>query len=60
MKPDVHIFTSTKLDWVDLTGEKERGVPIYEGYYRRSEVWSKEANARFDILKSISTDLNAS
>ena len=51
VKPDAHIFTSTKLDWVDLTSEKERGVPIMEQRYRRSQVWRKDANERFDVLK---------
>jgi hypothetical protein len=59
MKPDVHIFTTTKLDWVDLSGEREKGVPIFEKTYRRSEVWSKEANRRFEVLKGNNPDLNA-
>jgi hypothetical protein len=51
VRPDAHIFTSTKLDWVDLTSEMERGVPILAGKYQRSEVWRKGANERFDLLK---------
>lgn len=51
VKPDVHIFTSTKLDWVDLTSEKERGVPILEKSYLRSQVWRKDANERYDVLE---------
>lgn len=51
VKPDVHIWTSTKMDWVDLTGEKARGVPIMEGPYRLHQVWRKEALERFTILK---------
>lgn len=52
VKPDIHIFTSTKMDWVDLTSEKERGVPIIEeGDYQRSQVWRKDALERFDVLK---------
>ncbi|ORY09839.1 Mss4-like protein [Clohesyomyces aquaticus] len=50
-KPDVHIFTSTKMDWVDLSGEKARGVPIFEESYRRIHVWRNDANERFDLLK---------
>jgi hypothetical protein len=60
IRPDVHIWTSTKLDWVDLASEKERGVPIFEEYYRRSEVWSEENNKRFETLKAKYADLNAS
>ncbi|KAF2714816.1 hypothetical protein K504DRAFT_529080 [Pleomassaria siparia CBS 279.74] len=51
VKPDVHIFTSTKMDWVDLTSERERGVPILEKGYKREDVWSREANERFAALK---------
>ena len=51
VKPDVHIFTSTKLDWVDLTSEKERGVPIMEKRYKRRQVWRKDANERYDVLE---------
>jgi hypothetical protein len=51
IKPDVHIFTSTKLDWVDLTSEKERGIPILEGSYRRAQVWRKDALERYNVLK---------
>ncbi|KAF2691799.1 hypothetical protein K458DRAFT_411509 [Lentithecium fluviatile CBS 122367] len=51
VRPDAHIFTSTKMDWVDLTGEKERGLPIFEASYKRKEAWGKEANERFNRLK---------
>lgn len=51
VKPDVHIYTSTKMDWVDLSSEKERGIPIMEKSYRRKQLWRKEANERFDALK---------
>lgn len=52
IKPDIHIFTSSKMEWVDLTSERERGVPIVEERaYTRREVWSKESNERFDALK---------
>jgi hypothetical protein len=50
VKPNVHIFTSTKMDWVDLTSEKERGIRIMEGSYRRSQVWRKDALERYDVL----------
>ncbi|KAF2126882.1 hypothetical protein P153DRAFT_368910 [Dothidotthia symphoricarpi CBS 119687] len=51
VRPDVHIFTSTKLSWVDLTSEKERGVPVMEEYYERSKVWRKDALERSEVLK---------
>ncbi|MCJ1231254.1 hypothetical protein MMC12_007931 [Toensbergia leucococca] len=50
VRPTGHIFTSTKLDWIDLTGERERGVPVVQERYKRREVWSDEANARYDVL----------
>lgn len=50
VKPDVHVFTSTKLDFVDLSGEKERGVPILEGMYEPSQVWRKDAMERLEVL----------
>jgi hypothetical protein len=51
VKPDIHIFTSTKMDWIDLTSEKERGVPIMEEFYKWSQVWRKDALGRLDVLK---------
>jgi hypothetical protein len=49
-KPDVHVFTLTKMDWVDLTDEKEKGVPIMEGASQRNDVWRKDALERYDLL----------
>ena len=40
--PDVHIFTSTRLPWVVLPD----GVPAFEEYYRRSEMWPADSLAR--------------
>lgn len=41
--PDIHIFTSTKLKWVNLDG----GAPVVEEYYRRSEYWPDESIMRY-------------
>lgn len=38
------------MDWLDLTKEKERGVPIYEEYYKREDVWSKESLERRKVF----------
>ncbi|ORY19773.1 Mss4-like protein [Clohesyomyces aquaticus] len=46
VSPDVHIFTKSKMGWVDLSGEVERGVKVCEEYYDREEVWGKEALER--------------
>jgi hypothetical protein len=48
MPPDVHIFTSTKQDWVTLSDE----VPVFEEYYRAKEVWPQESQQRYKTLKS--------
>lgn len=42
LPPDIHIYTSTKLDWITLPD----GVPAVEDYYRLSEVWSDESLER--------------
>jgi len=44
VKPDVHIYTSTKQDWVVLPDD---GTPVFEGFYRPSAVMSPERYARF-------------
>lgn len=51
VRPDVHIYTSTKLPWIELPD----GVPVFEEYYRRSEVWSAEAYARFQAARAAKT-----
>ncbi|KAF2476492.1 uncharacterized protein BDR25DRAFT_300471 [Lindgomyces ingoldianus] len=50
VRPDVHIFTSSKMGWVDLSGEVERGAKVYEEYYVREEVWSPESLERRRVL----------
>lgn len=40
--PDVHIFTSTKQDWVVLP----EGALVFEAYYDRDECWPEESLAR--------------
>lgn len=39
------------MDWVDLSSEKERGVPIMEGNCRIVEVWRKDALERYNAMK---------
>ncbi|KAF1842375.1 uncharacterized protein K460DRAFT_370343 [Cucurbitaria berberidis CBS 394.84] len=50
VRPDVHIFTSTKMEWVNLGTEEERGVKVFEEYYPREEVWSQESLKRRERL----------
>lgn len=40
--PDVHIFTATRLPWVQIP----EGARVYEAFYRRSEIWPPESLAR--------------
>jgi len=40
--PDVHIYTRSKQPWVTLP----EGVPAFEAYYDRNELWPEEALAR--------------
>lgn len=44
--PDVHIFTSTKQKWVELSGK----VPIRKGYYDRDKLWPAESLERRRVL----------
>lgn len=48
LRPDAHIFTSTKQPWLELSGE----VPVFEAFYRRSEVWRPDAYARFQAERA--------
>jgi hypothetical protein len=40
--PDVHIFTRSKLPWLDLPN----GVRAFESIYKIDEVWSPESRER--------------
>ena len=42
LPPDVHIFTRSKLPWVALP----EGVPAFEVFYDRKQIWSPEAYER--------------
>jgi hypothetical protein len=46
LPPDVHIFTASKQPWIVLPS----GVPAFEEYYERNEVWSAESLARRKAL----------
>lgn len=41
--PDIHIYTSSKLDWVKLDDR----VPVMEEYYQRSKYWPEESVLRY-------------
>ncbi len=42
--PGVHIYTSTKQPWLELPAD---GTPVFEGFYRPSEVLPPPLHARF-------------
>ncbi|MEO0465953.1 MAG: GFA family protein [Pseudomonadota bacterium] len=46
--PDIHIFTSTKQDWVVLGDDK----PVMRSYYRRSEHWPEASIERLKAAKA--------
>ena len=46
LPPDVHIFTASKQPWMVLP----EGMPAFEEYYDRDELWPKESQARRQAL----------
>jgi hypothetical protein len=44
VKPDVHIYTRSKMPWVALSTD----VPSFEEFYPLREVWRPESLARFE------------
>ena len=47
LAPDIHIYTSTKLPWLELPA----GVPAVPEYYSAKEVWREESLARVRQLR---------
>jgi len=41
--PDIHIYTGTKQQWVQL----DAGTPVVEEFYRRSATWPEGSVARY-------------
>jgi hypothetical protein len=48
LRPDLHIFTSSKQPWVILLG----GVPAVPDYYELSQYWPPESLARLKAISS--------
>ena len=42
VQPDVHIFTRSKLPWLNLPAD----APAFESFYKLAEVWRPESLAR--------------
>ncbi len=46
--PDVHIFTRSKVPWVQLP----EGVPAFRSFYKLEDVWSAESKERLRALRA--------
>jgi hypothetical protein len=46
--PDVHIFTSTKQPWLQLSAD----VPAFAEFYKPAEQWPKDSLDRYAALKA--------
>lgn len=46
VEPDVHIYTRSKVGWVELP----ESTPAVEVYYDRRELWRHASNERLDAL----------
>ncbi|MGI9315778.1 MAG: GFA family protein, partial [bacterium] len=44
--PDIHIYTSSKQPWVQLSGD----MPAVEGYYSRKQYWPRDSLQRMSKL----------
>ena len=42
VRPDVHIFTRSKLPWIELP----KGVPAFKAFYRVADVWPEASRER--------------
>jgi hypothetical protein len=48
VRPDVHIFTRSKLPWLNLPED----VPAFETFYKIDKVWSPERRERLRRIRS--------
>ncbi len=46
--PDIHVFTRSKLPWVELP----KNVQAFDTFYRFNETWPPESLARWKALFS--------
>jgi len=46
IEPPVHIFTRSKVPWLELP----QGAQVFDAYYKTDEVWSPESLARWRQL----------
>ena len=48
VRPDVHIFTRSKVPWLPLPDDAR----VFEAFYTLNEVWSAESRARLKALRA--------
>jgi len=48
VRPDVHIYTRSKLPWVELPGS----APAFEEYYDMQALWPAESLERLEALRA--------
>ena len=51
VRPDVHIFTKSKLPWLELPA----GVPSFKTFYKIDKVWSPESLKRLRLSQAETT-----
>jgi hypothetical protein len=44
--PDVHIYTRSKIRWINVP----KGVPAYEAYYDPSQLWPSQSLRRLQAV----------
>lgn len=47
IKPQAHIYTQSKLSWLQLPTD----IPAFEGLYRMEQLWPPASIARFKVLQ---------
>jgi hypothetical protein len=58
VSPDAHIYTRSKLPWIELPGS----TPAFDAAYDRAKVWPTPSNERLEALvaqRSMATKLDA-
>jgi hypothetical protein len=51
-QPNIHIYTSTKRDWIVLP----EGVPAVEEFYDLKAYWSEESWSRMEKMRPLIED----
>jgi hypothetical protein len=51
VRPDVHIYTRSKLPWLELP----KDVPAFKSYYKMAKIWSAESKERLRRNRPVRT-----